>query len=153
MCHICLHIDISVSKLRTRYLYNVIFWFPHCVSNSNNMDFSNFKKKLQRLEYTQLLHRRLPWFALCLSRCWLSKVRAYKLVLTNFTENHIVYDGHRSWFHSVRWCQTCLIFWVDFKMHWVFICHATPSHEWKFLCEFVVFGVTWTSSSVWFSII
>ncbi len=75
-----------------------------------------------------------------------------RLQLTDSTENHVVYDGHRLWFYPVGWYQTCLIFSADFRTHMfssVICLLATRS---TFLREFVVIGTTLKSGSVWSSV-
>lgn len=86
--------------------------------------------------------------------------------VTDFIENYVVYDGRfkkfffKLWIHPVWGFQTCLIFWDLFRTQYThcffFIWHAYNTytiHINEFLREYVVFGMTWKSGSMWSSVI
>ncbi len=80
--------------------------------------------------------------------------------MTDLTENHVVYYGHRLrffsfrlWFHPVGGYQTCLIFSADFKIRMFSFVMRFLATRCTFPREFIAIGTNLKLCCVWSSIV
>ncbi len=118
------------------------------------------RSEVLSLEYTTQF---LPWFPPILQSeqvdaSWGKSEPVCRLLLTDSTENHVVYYDHRLrffsfslWFYPVGGYQTCLIFQpILGHLLFSFVMRLLATRS-TFLREFVVIGTTLKSGSVWSS--
>lgn len=104
-------------------------------------------------------HSIFTLFSLILVWGWNTPVIWPDLQSRGVTENCIVYDGHRLWFSSFRlWFHPVggyhVWYFALILEHIVFSSPASPNNEAHVeACNFVVLATTWTSGSVWSSIV